>query len=282
MHPSTPSSTTLNSGSSRSADRKSISSLSSISDQPLATAIRHVRRSDTFVGSTLGPHGLKRAPSFGGSSRNSLESVAMSIDFDAKGSDATSSDEEELMRARKAKRVRRKASSPTPASPIVTLNTTVGTRATQRTKVAPKTSNSSVSKCNKPPAEQAQVSKSKANLQRKPAVFGGELPAPQPNVDPPAVVRANKKTRDVVQDYSLYPASPSPHSPAPASPYNLTHIPPMTPHNRQSKTLRRSRPTAPLPRASLSRKISFGNLASTQEEPSGAAGLGLDSAFQLR
>lgn len=255
--------------------------MSSASDQPVPVTVRRIRRSDTFAASTLGPHGLKRAPSFGNSSRNSLESVAMSIDFDAKNSDATSSDEEEQMRTRKAKRARRKASSPVPMSPVASpkVNTTV--RAAQRTKATPKSAGSSANKCIQPSTEQPRSSRSKASLQRNPSMFGAELPAPQPNLDPPAVVRANQKTRVVTQEAMLLPGSPSMHSPIPSSPYNLAHIPPMTPHDRQSKTLRRSRPTAPLPRVSLSRKISFGNLAPTQEESSGAAGLGLGSAFQL-
>lgn len=75
------------------------------------------------------------------------------------------------------------------------------------------------------------------------------------------------------------PASPAVYHPAPASPYNLTHIPPVTPSS--SRSVRRARPTAPLPRAPLGRKISFGSLAASQEQANGGSGAGLGSAFQL-
>ena len=56
----------------------------------------------------------------------------------------------------------------------------------------------------------------------------------------------------------------------------------MTPSSRSAKPSRRSRPTVPLPRASLGRKISFGSLLPSRDENNNGSGAGLDSAFQLR
>ncbi|KAI0734340.1 hypothetical protein BC629DRAFT_1585892 [Irpex lacteus] len=282
LNPSTPSSSTLNSGLStfHAGDRRSTSSMSSTaSDQPILMAVRRIRRSDTFVGSCL-PRGLKRAPSFG-SSRNSLESVAMSIDFDAKASDATSSDEEEKMRSRKAKRARRKISSPAPASPIAAQSRTLPSTGSQT--VRPKVLSNPTTKRAKATstlstADGAPSSRPKASLQRNPSILGGELPAPQPNVEPPAVARASHRVRGSRHD--IYQLIDTPvHSPMAVSPYNMTEIPPVTPQSTSAP--RRTRRTAPLPRASLARKISFGNLTAPQEESHGASGLGLDSAFQM-
>ncbi|KAI0091242.1 hypothetical protein BDY19DRAFT_991814 [Irpex rosettiformis] len=281
LNPSTPSSSTLNSGLSsfQAGDRRSTSSMSSAaSDQHILMAVRRIRRSDTFAGSSCLSRGLKRAPSFG-SSRNSLESVAMSIDFDAKASDATSSDEEEKMRSRKAKRARRKIASPASGSPIISPRVIppVGVQA-----VRPKVASNTATKRTKPPAlssaDKALSSKPKANLQRNPSILGGELPAPQPNVEPPAVARASHRVR--ISRHDIFQPLDSPiNSPMDISPYNITHIPPATPQS--ASVPRRVRPTAPLPRTSLARKISFGTLAEHKEESHGASGLGLGSAFQM-
>jgi hypothetical protein len=239
-----------------------------------------MRRSETCTGSSLCPTGIKRAPSFG-SSRNSLESVAMSIDFDAKNSDGSSSDEEEKLRARNAKRVRRKAASPTLSTPLgsPTLPTSspkadVHARATPQTPSKLPTRTTLAGKDCKP--LQPRTSRPKANLQRNPSILGPELPNPQlVPTSPPAARRLRFPTGDVPK----IPASPVVYQPVSPSPYSISSIPPVTPQS--SRALRRSRPTAPLPRASLARKISFGNLISTQDEMSSGSGAGLGSAFQL-
>ena len=201
----------------------------------------------------------------------------MSIDFDAKASDATSSDEEEKMRSRKAKRARRKISSPAPASPIVSPK--IVQPAGVQT-VRPKIASNTTAKRTKLSTlvDKDPSSKPKANLQRNPSILGGELPAPQPNVEPPAVARASHRVR--ASRHDIYQNLDSPvHSPMAISPYNITHIPPATPQSASG--LRRPRPTSHLPRASLARKISFGTLAAHEEENHGASGIGLESAFQM-
>ncbi|KIP07635.1 hypothetical protein PHLGIDRAFT_35343 [Phlebiopsis gigantea 11061_1 CR5-6] len=283
LNPSTPSSSTLNSGISDTGPsriRRSMSSLSSASDQPIVVS-RRMRRSETFTGSSLRTPGIKRAPSFG-SSRNSLESAAMSIDFNAKNSDATSSDEEEKLRSQNAKRARRKAASPTPTAPPALP--TSSSRPATRSRAIPKTPSKPTSKIasNEKSTEQARTrtSKAKADVQRKPNMFGGELPNPQPNLELPAVSRLPRPSpRTILKT----PASPAVPHIAPSSPCTPSSVPPMTPSSQVvGKTSRRSRPTAPLPRASLGRKISFGNLLSPQDENTrGGLGSGLGSAFQL-
>ncbi|KAI0690152.1 hypothetical protein BC835DRAFT_1407602 [Cytidiella melzeri] len=282
LNPSTSSSSTLNSGISsvNNQDRRSTSSLSSTaSDQPILMALRRIRRSDTFAGSSFSPRGLKRAPSYGNSSRNSLESVAMSIDFDAKASDATSSDEEEKVRARTIKRARRKLSSPAPASPIASPRVVPPAgKQMARPKAISILAPNRIKPATPGPAEKT-TSRLRANLQRNPSILGGELPTPQPNAEPPAVVRASHRLR--VSRHDIYQAFDSPvHSPMDISPYNMSHIPSATAQS-PAKVTRRSRPTAPLPRTSLARKISFGTVAAAPGESVGASGSGLGSAFQM-
>ncbi|THG96234.1 hypothetical protein EW026_g5566 [Hermanssonia centrifuga] len=297
LNPSTPSSTTLNSDTPGSRPsrllRRSISSLSNTSDQyqmpVINPSVQRLKRSDTFGGSTLYPTGLKRAPSYGGSSRNSMESVAMSIDFNARDSDVTSSDEEEKLRSQKAKRARRKITSPTPTSPPMSSPMPISpVKPILRSKVVPMTPSDAVKgaqtgKSGK--TMQTRLLKPKANLQRNPSILGPELPNPQPNLEPPATIRSSRTTRtprtlpDTPSRMSVSP--PDNRSTVPASPYNLTHIPSISPQS--SRTLRRSRAIAPLPRAPLARKISFGSLAAPVEQgrAGSGTGLGLASAFQL-
>ncbi|GJE88725.1 hypothetical protein PsYK624_048080 [Phanerochaete sordida] len=272
LMPSTPSSMTLNSGISDvrpSAFRNSVSSMSSESDQPLVVATRRVRRPDTATG----PTSLKRAPSFG-SSRNSMESVAMSIDFNARQSDATSSDEEEKLRNQNAKRARRKVASPTLESPLASPPPS----SNKRQRIAPKTPSKVPTKTT--PAvqgssqSQGRASKPRANLQRNPSILGPELPNPQRTPQSPVATRSHSGA----SAYPRRPASPAVYHAVPASPYNLTSIPPVTPSGHRSS--RRSRQTAPLPRAPLARKISFDSLSPSQGE-NGGSGEGLGSAFQL-
>lgn len=273
--PSTPSSMTLSSGISDvrpSSLRRTMSTLSSESDEPLVLSTHRARRSETYTGSALCPPSIKRAPSFG-SSRNSLESVAMSIDFNAKNSDATSSDEEDKLRNQNAKRARRKASSPTLAPPS---ESPAPASSHKRARIAPKTpSKVPISSGQGGNQSQNRASKPRANLQRNPSIIGPELPNPQRTPQSPVASR----TRSGGSAASRRPDSPVVYSAVPASPYTLASIPPVTPSPHRSS--RRNRPTAPLPRTSLARKISFGSLMSGVEETSGGSGAGLGSAFQL-
>ncbi|KAJ3554496.1 hypothetical protein NM688_g3077 [Phlebia brevispora] len=252
LRPSTPSSLTLNSELSDTRPsrmlRRSTSSMSNDSDQFMAPSInpsvRRLRRSDTFAGSTLFPTGLKRAPSYGGSSRNSLDSVAMSIDFNARDSDITSDEEEKLR-----------------------TNTTGSAS-------AGKSENSD----NKRPQRK------KSSFQRHSSILGPELPNPQPTPQSPAPVRVSRTpyTPSHNTGSPVAPASPAVYSmPMPSSPYNLTHIPSVSVSPQVPRTLRRSsRPIAPLPRTAFARKISFNNIPTSPGEGAGS-GAGLGSAFQM-
>ncbi|KAJ3479525.1 hypothetical protein NLI96_g8992 [Meripilus lineatus] len=285
LNPSTPSSTTLNSSisSSRSCRlQRSISSLSSASDQFSLSSVEHkmrrIKRAETFSVSEAFARPLKRAPSFSASSRGSMESVAMSIDFNARDSDVTSDEEEKIRYRRKTKKARTKATSPpptriplTPSKPgRLSTPTNVTPSATPISKATPtnRDSRSSAVKASAKP---------RANLKRNPSILGPELPNPQPNLEPPASIRAA---------YSPYPKpfkvvrSPSQ---VPESPYSLTNVPPTTPQTQPTRTLKRTKASASLNRRAPARKISFGSLAPPVEEPVvGGAGLGLGSAFQLR
>ncbi|EKM58359.1 uncharacterized protein PHACADRAFT_252616 [Phanerochaete carnosa HHB-10118-sp] len=271
LMPSAPSSMTLSSSISEirpSAFRDSISSIES--NEHLVVATRRVRRSEISTG-----HSVKRAPSFG-SSRNSLESVAMSIDFNAKNSDATSSDEEEKLRNQHAKRARHKAASPTLASPLASPTPTSSNK---RARIAPRTPSKASTKTipagQSDAQTQSRASRPRVNLERNPSILGPELPNPQRTPQSPVVNRSRPSTNTVLRR----PASSAVYDAVPASPYNLTSIPPVTPTSH--KASRRSRQAVPLPRASLARKISFGSLVSQHEETGGGSGAGLDSAFQL-
>ena len=241
--------------------------------------MRRIKRADTFAGSAAFPTSrpLKRAPSFGASSRGSLESIAMSIDFnDARDSDVTS-DEEEKVRRRKAKKARTKASSPphtsiplTPSKPI---------RQSTPTNVAPSVSVSKGTPTAKEhkPAALNRSAKPRANVRRNPSILGPELPNPQPNLEPPASIRSA---------YSPYPKpikvvrSPTRTTDSPCSLMNAT---PTTPQTQPIRSLKRTKASTALSRRPPARKISFGSIIPPAEDVVGAgAGLGLGSAFQLR
>ena len=258
--------------------KRTTSSISSGSDEffhSLNASPRKLRRSDTFAGSALFPSGLKRAPSYGGSSRNSctsLESVAMSIDFDAKDSDVTS-DEEERLRSKKVKRARRNeaSSTPTPSAAAASNLASPAPKPTPRSK-ASKIPAPQVSVKNDENVEK-RVTKKKTTFQRLSSIIGPELPNPQPTPASPARAPTRRKTETPVRTAEL---SISPmHI---TSPYNITHIPTVSP--QASKGVKRSRTAAPLPRANLARKISFTNLAASSDDHAGS-GAGLGSAFQM-
>ncbi|CAL1716655.1 unnamed protein product [Somion occarium] len=309
LHPSTPSSSTLNSSLSGSQEydpRKSFSSNSSTSEdpfiQPINPRVRRIKRAETFTSSSLHSpmRSLKRAPSYGGSSRNSLDSVAMSVDYKAKDSDVTSSDEEEKLRSKKAKKARTQASSPTPTTPSVPF-TPASSRPMTRSKTSslktpapkPVKSTSTVIKPGKQPSTPSSKAASRlprANLQRNSSIIGPELPNPQPNLAMPTSIRSPRTARPAASSKIV----DTPTSIKTNSTGSVARSPPVSsPVGRSPsvqsppKTLRRSKGTAPATRRAPARKISFGSLLPAAEEendPEGGAGcgLGLGSAFQLR
>lgn len=300
LNPSTPSSTTLYSGSSSSDKTRfsrptklhrasTLSSTSSSSDQqmhPPDPRVQRIRRSDSFCGAPFDKlQSLKRAPSFSASSvqsKNAASAAKQTKYANAQVgresiSPYPSSDEEEKIRSKKAKKPRvvaSKSSTPIPTAPS-TPTTTTSPRPTTRTpKSKPKPtadkpadsdskssqsgSGSSTCKSGSTVKKAAATNgstapkhpsstKPRANLQRNPSIFGA--PLPQPQIQPPSTVVA-----------------------APA-------VAPATP---QTKTLRRvkARP------ANFARRISFSSLVAPSEPQNGELDnrrgcLELGSAFQL-
>ncbi|OCH95340.1 hypothetical protein OBBRIDRAFT_573012 [Obba rivulosa] len=282
MITSTPSSSTLNSsisGSRLPRLRRSQSSMSNSSDSYVAPAVdprvQRIKRTESFGGALLyGPGSLKRAPSFGATSRRS--SGAMSIDLNGKESDVTSSDEEEKLRSIKAKRARVKAISPTPpASPTIAFE-------------KPQTPRKAPAQPPRTPVKAAadsprRILRPRANLQRNPSILGPELPQAQPVVEIPASPRP--PTRSGGHRARKTPKTiecPGPiTNPAPTPSQNS----PVTTQTPQSKGLRRVKGSK-LPQRHLARKISFGSLKTPQDEentgPGLGAGFGLGSAFQMQ
>jgi len=288
LNPSTPSSTTLNSTISESRScrlQRSVSSLSSSSDIYASSAlnprVQRIKRSETFSGSApCSPRSLKRAPSFGASSRNSMESVTMSIDRD---SDVTS-DEEEKVRSKKAKKARTKAPSPTQLSPSFPL--TSPAKVVNRPTATAKTPSSRASKAAPYPATKPSKTSSvqsstkpRMTLERNPSMLGPELPNPQPTLPLPATLRSTRNSgRQLPKSPDLPRGSPMCASPA-------TRIPTLSsPQTPGTKSLKRTKASIPTSRRPPARKISFGSLAPSLEDQciSGGAALGLGSAFQLR
>lgn len=253
----------------------SLSSTSDASSRATDPRVQRIIRSDSFAGSN---RPLKRAPSFGGSSRNSLDSVAMSIDHSTKDSDVTSSDEEEKTRTRKAKKARTKATSPTPF-PATPLMSPHPSKVQQRpkpklaTKASPVTSKPT-STVKSPESASPHPAKRRATVKRNLSILGPELPNPQPNLEPPA---------SVIPTYS--PPRSLSSTLGSNSPYHLNQIPAFSPGTTSpatSRPLRRSKPSASIPRLAPARIIAFGDISPTSpEKPGAAAGLGLGSAFQL-
>ncbi|EJF64898.1 hypothetical protein DICSQDRAFT_153076 [Dichomitus squalens LYAD-421 SS1] len=269
---STASSTTLNSQSSCSSGskiprlRRSLSSISNSSDSYIQNPgvdprVQRIRRTESFAGSALYPPGspLKCAPSFGSISKRSSD--AMSVDFSNR-SDVTTSDEEEKLRSKKAKKPRVKACSPTPPAtspPAVSPAKTKQLRRTTKHISKP----SSVAA---PTDSSRRTSRPKMTLSRNPSILGPELPQP-----PPA--RPEHPTPIV---------KPRSHRKSPSSLSPPSTIPTPSPPSPSRKTPRRTKAPSSA-RAIVGRKISFGNMMATHEEEnvSLGAGLGLGSAFQL-
>lgn len=280
--PSTPSSTTLNSSNSGSQIphlRRSMSDMSNSSDSFILPAldprVQRVKRAESFGGAMLfGPgQSLKRAPSFGATSKRSSGAMSLS----SRDSDVTSSDEEEKLRSMKAKKARVKATSTTPppsSSPV---------HSPEKHRLQRKANQQVSSKPAKNSKESSarRSSRPKANLQRNPSILGGELPQPQSHMDPPKI-RTPRIANTHKTDRSLKTADTAP-TPGPVS--RVLDFSPMstTPSESQNKPLRRSK-GAKLPQRSIARKISFNSLTTSAVEeninPSGGNGL-LGSAFQL-
>lgn len=216
-----------------------------------------MRRAESFAGSALYPPGspLKCAPSFGVISKRSSD--AMSVDHSNR-SDVTTSDEEEKLRSKKAKKPRVKAASPTPpaTSPPMSPQKPKQLRRTTKLIGKPTSSQDGAHRSSRP----------KANVQRNPSILGPELPSCQtaaPRITPAPVQPYQRLHHSRTQCPTTTPCTPVPGSPTHRSP-------------------RRAR--APSGRAPVGRKISFGSLAPPQEEENVGfgAGLGLGSAFQLQ
>ncbi|EMD34025.1 hypothetical protein CERSUDRAFT_117538 [Gelatoporia subvermispora B] len=280
MITSTPSSSTLNSsvsGSRLPRLRRSQSSMSNSSDSYVAPAVdprvQRIKRTESFGGALLyGPSSLKRAPSFGATSRRS--SGAMSIDLNGKESDVTSSDEEEKLRSIKAKRARVKAISPTPpASPAIATEKPQTPRKTHAQ--PPRTPVKAVAETPR------RTLRPRANLQRNPSILGPELPQPQHTIAMPATPRYATRSEGRRPRKTPKPLE-TPNSPLKNSlPSQNSPIVVQTP---QSKGLRRVKGSR-LPQRQLARKISFGSLVPQDEEntePGVGAGFGLGSAFQMQ
>ncbi|OJT07375.1 hypothetical protein TRAPUB_1780 [Trametes pubescens] len=279
--PSTPSSTTLNSESSCNSGsriprlQRSMSSISNSSDSFVQPAVhprlQRIRRAESFAGSALyGPGSpLKRAPSYGSISKRHSDS--MSVDCSNR-SDVTSSDEEERMRSKRAKKPRVKPSSPTPppvTSPVTSPEKTKPLRRSTRTVV--KTASAASPSAQASPHHNPRA---KISLQRNPSMFGPELPAvafPSAKSPTPSPV----KTRSVRRS-SVAPTPASPSIPVRSSPMGA-----QTPSSSSRKPSRRTKGPS-LAGGVMGRKITFGALGNSGEEnASPTGGLGLESAFQM-
>lgn len=155
-----------------------------------------------------------------------------------------SSDEEERIRSRRAKKPRTRSSSPSgekPKKPNTSKSTT--------SKSAGGSKLESIS----PPGSVRVKKAAKAKPMRTSSMFGAELPNPQPDPAPPASIPA----------------------PLPLNAAAVVQTPMISTH----KTLRRVKTTTFPPRPS--RRISFGSLAVPIEEGFEGTGSGLGSAFQM-
>ena len=273
---SSASSTTLNSQSSCGSAtkiprlRRSLSSISNSSDSYIQTPgldprVQHIRRTESFAGSALYPPGtpLKCVPSFGSISKRSSD--AMSVDYSNRSDVTSSSDEEEKLRSKKAKKPRVKASSPTP--PVSSPRPTSHAKSKQLRRM---TKHISKTTSDTTPTDTLRTSRQKITLSRNPSILGPELPQlSQARPAPPT---------PAVQP-RLYRKSPPAHSPLSpvARAATLLQTPSPPPH----KTPRRKAPSSG--RAIVGRKISFGSVMATHEGENAClgAGLGLQSAFQL-
>lgn len=264
--PLTPSSTTLNSSQSSSRIprlRRSMSDMSNSSDSFIMPTIdprmQRIKRTESFAGS----QGLKRAPSFGGTSKRSSGAMSLS----GRDSDATSSDEEEKLRSMKAKKARMKTPSPiaSPTSPIKHSDASKPQRKPAKSPPT-KTSRSSKDVLTRP-------TKPRASIQRNPSILGGELPHPQSSPEPPTPIRRTPRSARLTSHLS------------PKSPDTTPLESAFTATPASAKSIRRTKGSR-LPNVPVGRKISFGSPATPTEEGVkrkrlSDAAHGLESAFQL-
>ncbi|RPD60139.1 hypothetical protein L226DRAFT_545760 [Lentinus tigrinus ALCF2SS1-7] len=276
---STASSTTLNSQSSCGSSsriprlRRSLSSISNSSDsyiqQPgMDPRVQRIRRTESFAGSALYPPGspLKCAPSFGSISKRSSD--AMSVDCSNR-SDVTTSDEEEKLRTKKAKKPRTKAASPTPPATLSSPPSSMKQKQLRRTskQVSKPTSSGGTKDTSR------RSSRPKANLQRNPSMFGPELPSMSPSSRLEELVCKSPKCS--------FDRGPSLLSEARR---HLTKTPSSSLHVAECRKSSRPSSRPSLNQASVGRKISFSKLAPPREDENMVLGdgQGLGSAFQLR
>jgi len=225
-------------------------------------APRISKRSESFSSSSLNPRGnsLKRAPSFGGSSVKSHNSsskmsvddqkenkLALKINIKEEPESYPSSDEEEKVRARKAKKARTRSSSPPPSTPS---DKSVKTKSQ---KSSSKSSSSGTTSGSLTPTGSTRSKKSAKLKATATSLFGAELPNAQQEPSPPQQI----------------PSSIS-HSPVRHSPAQSDDSP-----VQPKKTLRRVK-AANFP----SRRLSFGGLLPAAD-CSGASQTALGSAFEL-
>ncbi|TFK40165.1 hypothetical protein BDQ12DRAFT_721632 [Crucibulum laeve] len=338
INPSTPSSSTLNTLSSLASHpralRRTTSSLSSTSISMLSNSsngmlqdprVQRVRRSDSFCAPAPVPPpkdmpassiGVKRAPSFGALAQEAKKEAGQNRHGRKNSASYPSSDEEEKIRTRKAKKPRMKTSAtpassrmdtPPPSSPSVMSSSPaqsvdmapsppIKDRTPVRKSKGPVTCLEVNTKILKSPStkikgthgsEDKPASKkegekrpTKMNLQRNPSMFGAELPQLRcsPNVPVSPTLKRSRSPPVPAPTRALSPSVPIVLSP----PATIIASPPPT---QKVKTLRRVRRLAP------ARRISFGSLAPGDEAdadgegeddlPSGTGRGCLGSAFQL-
>ncbi|KAF7970087.1 hypothetical protein HWV62_25076 [Athelia sp. TMB] len=269
LNPSTPSSSTLgtntntnttnttttNTTASWRASSASYASSSSASSSglglgaPVDPRVQRVRRAESFAApSARGT--LKRAPSFASPVKREGRAEAVV-------SPGASSDEEERVRGRGAKKARVmparavKAAAPAPAG----------------------------SPTKKPAAKKSGEGKPRLNLQRNPSMFGAPLPAlvlsPPPRAPAPAVPNTNTLAHLA-----------SPMVTAAASPHTASPMPLDTPAPAPATPNRKLRRVPRVP-AEVGRRIEFGGALALPGSPraggggSGSGSAGLGSAFQL-
>ncbi|KAK7033240.1 hypothetical protein R3P38DRAFT_3313286 [Favolaschia claudopus] len=250
-------------------------SLSSGGLPPIAAdpRVQRVRRSESFCGPAMPParHPVKRAPSYGALAQEARDKMP----GDDISVPCASSDEEEKIRTRRAKKARVRSPSttapplspsPAPSSPSSATQSPTTTRPTPKatsretSKPAKRTARKSASpKASDPQADATKLGRERPrmNIKRNPSMFGAELPQLP---------------------------SPVPETPAPA-PLVLAAAPLLAPQQSTEKvrTLRRVRRLPP------ARRISFGSLIAPVGEDGHEADMeeceeehSLGSAFQLR
>lgn len=265
LNPSTPSSTTLHSTrsarSSKSSLRRTASTLSNSSSDKHALPVhdplaKTVRRTDSY-GNLRQP--LKRAPSYGVPVKRETHALQQRNSLTE-----PSSDEEEKVRTKTAKKPRKLSDSSPSSSTPTTSDSDLARKPPKTVSTTPKAASATGA---------AAAARRRANPQRNPSMLGPELLLHAQPAHEPAYMRTQIPSFEPQPHAVLAPQSPQ----TPRSPRTPT------------RTLRRVRQTAFPPRAA--RRISFGGLLAPAEgdapvlESLGAGearGLGLGSAFQLR